>query len=243
MERTADNCIFAAMINSDFLRKLSAVTSGFTPVVDATYNAESYRFLDLSTDTEILKDVDTASAEAIQIYIDTFLSKTGGKVAYGGYLEKRSIYDRSIYFNNEDPQLRRNIHLGLDIWCPAGTSILAPIAGTVHSFKDNKNYGDYGPCIILEHKIEELHFYTLYGHLSRSSIETLEVGQRVEAADSIAVLGESSENGDYAPHLHFQIIRDMQGNLGDYPGVSTGKNLDFYRENCPDPQLLLKIPL
>ena len=83
---------------SDFLAELSRLTTGFTPVVDPIYGAEVYRFLDLSTSNTIIDSVDTSSAEAIAIYIDTYLSKTGGKVAYGGYLEKRSIYDRSLYF-------------------------------------------------------------------------------------------------------------------------------------------------
>ncbi|MAW94472.1 MULTISPECIES: peptidoglycan DD-metalloendopeptidase family protein [unclassified Leeuwenhoekiella] len=231
------------MNTATFSDKLKQLTAGFTPVIDTAYKAEDYRYIDLSTDNVILKEVDTASAKAIQHYISTYLSKTGGQVAYGGYLEKRSIYDRSIYFNNGNPQLRRNIHLGLDIWCPAGTPILAPVAGMVHSFKNNKNYGDYGPCIILEHSFEDLQFYTLYGHLSVDSLANLKTGQFFKAGERIAFLGDTSENGDYAPHLHFQIIRDMQGNKGDYPGVSTQNNLAFYKENCPDPQLLFKIML
>ncbi len=229
------------MKNAVFLDRLAKLTSGFTPVIDNAFPSADYRFIDLSVDNVILKEVDTASAEAIQTYIDTFLAKTGGSVAYGGYLEKRSIYDRSIYFHNEDPGLRRNIHLGLDIWCPAGTAILAPAPGTVHSFKNNENYGDYGPCIILEHRFEELQFYTLYGHLSFQSLETIETGQRFKAGERIAFLGKPHENGDYAPHLHFQIIKDIQNFTGDYPGVSTQNNLSFYKENCPDPELLLKI--
>ena len=38
-----------------------------------------------------------------------------------------------------------------------------------------------------------------------------------------------------------KLIKELQGNHGDYPGVSTLKNLDFYRANCPGPNLLLKI--
>ena len=229
------------MKTNTFLEKLQRLTTGFTPVIDTVYKADEYRFIDLSVDNIILKEVDTASAEDIEIYIDSYLQKTRGSVAYGGYLEKRSIYDRSIYFNNDDPQLRRNIHLGLDIWCPAGTAILAPIDGAIHSFKDNQNYGDYGPCVILEHTFEDLNFYTLYGHLARKSLQNLEVGAAVKAGETFAYLGASNENGDYAPHLHFQIIRDMQGNFGDYPGVSTLNNLAVYQENCLDPQALLKI--
>ena len=224
-----------------FLERLAKLTTTFTPVVDAAYEVDACRFLALSVTNTILEEVDTASAEAIQVYINTFLAKTGGQVAYGGYLEKRSLYDRSIYFNNANPDLKRNIHLGLDVWCAAGTAILAPLASVVHSFKDNRNYGDYGPCIVLKHQFDDLVFYTLYGHLSRKSLNGLSVGQEIKAGAVIANLGESHENGEYSPHLHFQIIKDIQDFKGDYPGVSTKANLEFFKENCPDPQLLLKI--
>ena len=228
------------MPENDFTEQLKKLTSGFTPVIDSVYTANDYRFLDLSVTNTILEEIDTSSADAIQLYIDTFLAKTGGKVAYGGYLEKRSIYDRSLYFSNSDPSLKRNIHLGIDIWCPAGTAVITPLPGSVHSFKDNRNHGDYGPCVVLEHTIQELKFYTLYGHLSRNSLEKLKQGDSLKAGETLAYLGEASENGDYAPHLHFQVIRDLQDNTGDYAGVTTLKNLPFFKENCPDPQLLLK---
>jgi hypothetical protein len=54
-------------------------------------------------------------------------------------------------------------------------------------------------------------------------------------------LGLPPINGDYAPHLHFQIIIDMENKKGDYPGVCSSKTLAFYLQNCPDPNLLLKI--
>ena len=58
----------------------------------------------------------------------------------------------------------RNIHLGVDIWAKEGTKVLAALDGEIHSFKNNTNHGDYGPCIILKHQLEESVFYTLYGH-------------------------------------------------------------------------------
>ena len=129
----------------------------------------------------------------------------------------------------------------MDIWTAEGTDVLAVLDGEIHSFQDNANFGDYGPTIILKHTIEDEVFYSLYGHLSRKSLESLQVGQKFKAQEKIAELGAAEENGDYAPHLHFQIIKDLQENKGDYPGVASKKDLDFYLENCPDPNLLLKI--
>ena len=111
----------------------------------------------------------------------------------------------------------------------------------MHSFKNNTNYGDYGPTIILKHHINDIEFYTLYGHLSMESIVNTSVGQFFKQGEQIATLGDVSINGDYAPHLHFQIIKDIQDYKGDYPGVCSKQDLDFYLNNCPDPNMLLKL--
>lgn len=158
-------------------------------------------------------------------------------------LETRGIYERSNYFNNTDPYDERNIHLGLDLWIQAETPIFTPLDGIVHSYKNNTNYGDYGPTIILEHNLNDVKFYTLYGHLSLESLEGLTIGKIFEKGEQIATLGDASVNGDYAPHLHFQIINDLQDYQGDYPGVTSSRDIEFYRSNCPDPNLLLKINL
>jgi murein DD-endopeptidase MepM/ murein hydrolase activator NlpD len=162
-------------------------------------------------------------------------------VAFGGYLEKRNIYDRSEYFKNQSKEEQRNIHLGIDLWCKKETKVLAVLEGEIHSFNFNKNHGDYGPTIILKHQIKNEVFYTLYGHLSIVSIENIKIGDRVLQGETIGFLGDSSVNGDYAPHLHFQIIRDLEGNFGDYPGVSSEEKKAFYQKNCPNPNLLLKL--
>ena len=49
------------------------------------------------------------------------------------------------------------------------------------------------------------------------------------------------ENGDYPPHLHFQIILDIENFYGDYPGVCSENDLKYYSQNCPDPNLVLKL--
>lgn len=227
------------MTNEEFSDFLVGLTAKFTPVVQG-FDQADYLSFDLSKTNAELTEFDTSSSRSISDYVDLIIERAGGKIAYGGYDEQRSIYDRSIYFSDAQ-QERRNIHLGVDLWCAAGTEILAPLEGRVHSFADNANHGDYGPCIILEHNFDGQIFYSLYGHLSRLSLDVIEVGEKVSTGDVIAKLGEPFENGDYAPHLHFQLIRDLQGKKGDYPGVCTQSLRDFYLSNCPDPNLILKI--
>ena len=220
---------------------IADLSSSFIPVIDPDFKPSEYTPLDLSTantslDVKVLKDPKKHHAQ-----LQDFLKERQAKVAYGGYLEQRKLYDRSDYFQAEDPGDKRNIHLGIDLWCEAGTTVIAPLDGTIHSFQENTNFGDYGPTIILKHKMEDVTFHTLYGHLSKRSLEGLEIGKKIKAGDQIATLGQPFENGDYAPHLHFQIIIDMQGKKGDYPGVCSKNMLDFYKKNCPDPNLLLNI--
>lgn len=207
-------------------------------VLDAKWTSEYYIPLDLSTSNKQLQSVDLSSSDNLGNYIDNHIEINTATVAYGGYLEKRNIYNRSDYFNTENPETLRHIHLGLDLWIVAETPVFTPLDARVHSFKNNTNFGDYGPTIILEHEIQGIRFYTLYGHLSLESIENLKVGQTFKQGQQLATLGDTSINGDYPPHLHFQLIKDIQHYKGDYPGVSSQLDLEFYKGNCPDPNVL-----
>ncbi len=210
-------------------------------VIDKIYSKSDYTKIDLSDSNETLNKINLNAPKEMEGYINEFTKIKNAKIAIGGYLETRNLYKRSKYFNEQtNPSDERNIHLGVDIWAKAGTKVLAALDGEIHSFKNNTNHGDYGPCIILKHQVEESVFYTLYGHLSLHSIRNIQIGDKVLQEDEIAQLGDSSINGVYAPHLHFQIIKDLQNNFGDYPGVSSLNQLNFYKENCPNPLLLLE---
>ncbi len=200
----------------------------------------NYTAIDLSETNLELRDVDVSSASKLANYITHYIRKKGALVAFGGYNETRNIYKRSHYFNTDKKQ-ERNIHIGMDLWCDAETPVYVPLDGKVHSYKNNTNFGDYGPTIILKHLINNIEFYTLYGHLSLTSIKNLKVNQVFKKGEQLAVIGDANVNGDYPPHLHFQIIRDLQGFKGDYPGVCNIADLNFYLNNCPDPNLLLKL--
>jgi murein DD-endopeptidase MepM/ murein hydrolase activator NlpD len=223
---------------NQFLNKLSAAPLA---AVDLVYPIDKYLKIDLSGKNKDLLNFDVSSALEWDLYIRAYLKKNDKEVAFGGYIEKRNLYDRSDYFMKLAENEKRNIHLGIDLWCKQDTKVLAVLAGEVHSFNNNNNLGDYGPTIILKHLIKTEIFYTLYGHLSQVSIENINIGDVVLQGNIIGFLGDSSVNGDYAPHLHFQIIRKLEDNFGDYPGVSSQKNIEFYKNNCPNPNLLLKL--
>lgn len=222
-------------MSSNLEKTLSLHFREFTPVL-ACSDISKYVSIDLSIHSSFIDSIDVSDPLKMDLFINNFLLKNSSKVAYGGYLEKRNLYDRSDYFNTDG---KRNIHLGIDLWSPSSTDVITPLDGKIHSFANNINFGDYGPTIILEHNLDDITFYTLYGHLSVRSLLDLEIGKHVDKGDVIAQLGTHVENGSYAPHLHFQIIENISSFHGDYPGVCDEKNRDFYKNNCPDPNLIL----
>jgi murein DD-endopeptidase MepM/ murein hydrolase activator NlpD len=81
----------------------------------------------------------------------------------------------------------------------------------------------------------------LYGHLSQSSIKNIREGDKVERGDVFAEFGIPAENGHWPPHLHFQVIKDIGEWKGDYPGVCKYSEKEKYLDNCPDPDLILRM--
>lgn len=167
-------------------------------------------------------------------FLERTLSESGASVAYGGYLEPRTLYRVFGHFEGAGHPVR-DIHLGTDFWAPAGTAVLCPFRGKVHSWSRRDIPGDYGSVIILEHVFEGARLYSLYGHLSAASLDQLWPGRPYEAGQRLGELGQPAENGGYEPHLHFQLIRDLGAWQGDYPGVCATEELEYYGENCPDP--------
>jgi len=224
------------MINiKDFFKKLDCAK-----VISNEIDYSEYVALDLSSNNTELIKYKLETAQDYEKFIQNHLDSNNAQIAYGGYKETRNLYKRSTVFKDNLTD-ERNIHIGLDLWINDTAPVYAALDGKIHSFQNNTALGDYGPVIILEHSVENFTFLTLYGHLSEESLFGKEVGQIVKKGELIANLGLPPTNGDYAPHLHFQIIIDMEGKKGDYAGVSSLNTIEFYTENCPDPNWLLKI--
>jgi murein DD-endopeptidase MepM/ murein hydrolase activator NlpD len=169
--------------------------------------------------------------------VHAMLAEQHATVGIGGYLENRVIYRRSPHF--EAATEPRSLHLGTDVWVPAGAAVAAPLPAVVHSLADNDNFGDYGPTVILQHDLEGVIFYSLYGHLTRTDLAGLRAGQALAAGQVFAHVGPYPENGDWPPHLHFQLLADMQGRVGDFPGVAAPSERAYWANLCPDPMLVL----
>ncbi|MEA1785031.1 peptidoglycan DD-metalloendopeptidase family protein [Arenibacter sp. GZD96] len=219
---------------------LEGVSMKFIPILDARIPRNAYTPIDLSAQNTELKTLDITKVENCQTYIDSVLAAKSAQVAYGGYLEQRNLYLNNPNFNSENEALR-NVHLGVDFWAKAGTEVLMPLNGVLHSFCNNSAKGDYGPTLILQHELAGVRFYSLFGHLSLASLEGLYEGKSFQAGEVLGTLGTPDSNGNYAPHLHFQLILNLGSYFDNYPGVCTTKDKEYYSINCPNPLLLLHL--
>ena len=177
--------------------------------------------------------------------IRQMLEEAGAAAGIGGYGEVRPFYSTDAYtVTGDHGPCWRTVHLGTDVWMEAGTPVFAPLAGKVHSLQDNAGDCNYGPTIILEHRPQPgFVFYTLYGHLSHDSLRNLKPGQKVEAGQVIAAIGSPPGNGNWPPHLHFQVILDLLGNEGDFPGVAFPEGKESWLSLCPDGAPFFGLPL
>ncbi|MEO6220372.1 MAG: peptidoglycan DD-metalloendopeptidase family protein [Ginsengibacter sp.] len=237
------------MLQDELHKILKSHTNKFYPIVEFNPNYEKLVSFDLSESNQDLKRINVEDTQEFSRYIFEYLKIQNAKFGYGGYNERRSLYNKSNLFNNnltgqqkslttEEP---RRLHIGIDIWGKAGTGIFSPLDGSVHSFAFNDQYGDYGATIILRHQLEGMDFYTLYGHLSLCDIKDLNTGLKISGGQKLAHFGEPAENGHWPPHLHFQIIKNIASFVGDYPGVCKLSESKQYLENSPDPDLILNM--
>ena len=173
-----------------------------------------------------------------------FAQQAKGRLLYGlgAYLEKRSVYATPQFADVASPEWR-TMHLGIDVFAPAGTAVYAPLAGRVLHLTYNGDPLDYGHTLILQHDAGGVPFYTLYGHLGASLPTLLAKGDAVAQGQLIAHLGDWHENGGWAAHIHFQVMTDMlDQHSGNFFGVGHESLVDVWSEICLDPNLILRLP-
>lgn len=89
------------------------------------------------------------------------------------------------------------LHTGIDIAVPRGTTVKAADSGVVSFAGWN---GGYGYCVIINHTNG---YQTLYGHNSKLSVK---VGQEVSKGQKIAASGSTGRST--GPHVHFEVRKN-----------------------------------
>ena len=165
--------------------------------------------------------------------IDETMAEAGTGFAFGRYAEPRDLYSSDHFAGDGE---RRIVHLGLDLFCVAGTPVFAPRDGRVELLANNARELDYGPMLVLAHEDNtgEI-FFTLCGHLGLEVLDTLRIGQFVKAGEQLATVGAPPQNGNWPPHLHFQVILDLIGLGVDFPGVASASQQEYWLGLSPSP--------
>ena len=208
-----------------------------------TIQRNDVHHLDLSvSSTWIGHQQDFNNLDAFQFKIEQLQKQVPDKLIAGGYLEPRPIYTSTSYdkIGNKGRE-SRSVHLGIDYWLPTQTSVHALFDGEVVIAVHDKGNKEYGGLVVLKHQEDTLTFYTLYGHLTVASALQHKLGDRIIKGECVAHLADYPENGNWAPHLHFQLMLSLFDYTVDFPGVTYHSQLSVWKSVCPDPNLLFKL--
>ena len=228
---------------------------GFEPIQNSNKIInllKNYKFAELfefelnNTNKKIVKFDDKSmllksnpSNKKLNTLVDKFLDNS---VGIGLYKEKRKVYKSDHYISSLNKHERRDIHLGIDIFINKNTILRAPLNGRVVILYYNNFKYDYGPTVVLEHNINKLKFYTLYGHLSKKCLTELKIGQKIKKGELIGEIGGYEVNGNWPPHLHFQIMLSLLNEKNNFPGVGEEYLLPIWQHVSPDPNIILNLP-
>jgi 4-aminobutyrate aminotransferase-like enzyme/Ser/Thr protein kinase RdoA (MazF antagonist) len=208
-----------------------------------TINRTEIHHLDLSVSSTLPgHQQEFNNLDVFQFKIDQLQKEVPNKILAGGYLEPRNLYTSTEYntIGNYGKQ-SRTIHLGIDFWLPKNTPVHALFDGEVVIAENNIGDKEYGGLLVLKHQQKECCFYTLYGHNTAKSVLRHPIGSTIKKGEQIAVLASYPENGNWAPHLHFQVMLSLLAYKTDFPGVAYYNEIDVWKSICPNPNLLFKI--
>ena len=223
---------------SNFSKKLQLFKSQqFGNLFDFELNNVNKKIVNFDKSSFLLKA--NPSNKKLDDLVGKFLKKD---IGFGLYKEKRKVYKSNHYISTLNPLERRDVHLGIDIFVEANTPIKSPLNGKIIVLHNNSFKYDYGPTVILEHKINNIKFFTLYGHLNKKCLKKLKVGKMVKKGEWIGEIGDYKINGNWPPHLHFQIMTSLLNEVDNFPGVGEEYLLKIWKQISPDPNIILQIP-
>ncbi|MFV1494390.1 aminotransferase class III-fold pyridoxal phosphate-dependent enzyme [Phaeobacter sp. JH18-32] len=222
---------------------LEKYSGEFAPLMGRDLTGLPMGSLSVETSTWPQNPFDMPLAEAAEVGRE-FSGENGADWWLGYYNEPRLIYTAPAFrkgaYKASD---RRTVHLAVDVFAPAGQTLYAPLEGEVVAVENRDAHLDYGGVVILKHHTDTgEEFYALYGHLDPDCCTQLSVGDRVAKGAPFCQLGDATENGGWAPHVHFQLALSTKGIEADWPGVADPDDLLLWNALCPNPAPLLNLP-
>ena len=198
------------------------------PVVEHDL-AEGAAVFDLSIGSLALGDLGNLQDQrTLAGWLKNEMAAVSAKVGIGRYNEARPLYTDRYRAGGEELPEWGTIHLGMDLFVGTDTAVFAPLTGHVHKVEPE--------AMVLVHNADGVPFFTLYRHLIPSP--DLETGMILQKGDQ---LGQVTDRTERPSHLHFQIVLDLLGWAGDFPGTAVPSQRDIWLSLCPDPHLILDI--
>ncbi len=235
-------CDFSAHPNEEKFNSWTSKNNFSLTELFPTIHKNEVHHIDMSVSSKFIgHQQEFNNIDMLQFRIEQVQKEVPNKIISGGYLEPRALYTSTAYdtVGNNGKQ-SRSIHLGIDYWLPTHTPVHAILDGKVVIAVNDAGDKEYGGLIVLKHQIEDVEFYTLYGHNTVESVLKHTVGDRILKGEQIAILGNYTENGNWAPHLHFQVLLSLFDYHIDYPGVAYLSQINVWKSVCPNPNLLFK---
>lgn len=160
---------------------------------------------------------------------------------YGGWMEDRSIVWSDTYLR----ETGNFLHLADDFNVPAGTMVFCVADGPiVHMGTDSPLKGGWGGHIVQKIQFHGKPHALIYCHLG--FMQPRDTPCDISKGDFIGLVGNKSENGGWGPHLHLQLVADiddvtdwahfMDKEIDGYGKVS---DIEYWAKRCPDPTPLI----
>jgi len=235
-------CGFTANPNEEKFKHWSLKNNFSLTELFPTINKNETHHIDMSVSSSwVGHQQEFNNLDLLQFKIEQLQKEVPNKIIAGGYLEPRALYTSTAYdtIGNKGKE-SRSIHLGIDYWLPESTPVHAFLDGEVVISVNDAGDKEYGGLVVLKHKVEDFDFYTLYGHNTIESATKHTTGDIILKGEQVAILGNYPENGNWAPHLHFQVLLSLFDYTIDYPGVAYLSKINVWKSICPDPNLLFK---
>lgn len=169
-------------------------------------------------------------------WVSRELERSRGRVAVAPHGEDRAL----------DPQTGgSDIHLGIDVFAPEGTEILAPFAATIEQAGIDRAPFGFGGSLLLRHETGDgTPFWIFLGHLDPKSIASWRRGEAIEAGAPVGRLGDSAANGGWPSHLQLQLWTELlHDEIAAMPGLCQRRDWEIWQSLCPDPNLVLGLPV
>ena len=195
---------------------------------------------DLSTGSRVDgHDIESLDVEALSGLIDEQMARAGTGFAFGRYGEPRGLYNNENFIDTDAGEAR-TIHLGIDVFCAAGTAVHAPLAGEVETRRTERHgtwlWPDDGSA---PQRRPAGVFHLVRDTSAKTPSSGVADGQSIAAGEQIASVGAPPGNGNWPPHLHMQLILDLAGLGGDFPGVAAPSRQDYWCALSPSPAVVL----